>query len=124
MVKVKIVNKDKTDSTYNVTYPKAYVQKVIDEENLRGDDRKVKEIYVNGNMVAKLLVSCGKLDLVHYSDSDYRSGVKPKAETPIEKEDLITVEIPGTSYWVSTSTAGNTLISYLAANDVDDDLPF
>ena len=123
MVKVKIVNKDKTDSTYNVTYPKAYVQKVIDEENLRGEDRKVKEIYVNGNMVAKLfLLSCGKADLVHYSDSDYRSGVNPKAETSIEKEDLITVEIPGTSYWVSTSTAGNTLISYLA-DDVDD-LPF
>lgn len=117
MVKVKIVDKDNTYSIYDVTYPKAYVQKIITEENLRGDNRKVKEIYVNDNIVAKLISN----DLVYYSDSNYRSGVNSKAETPITKEDIITVEIPGTSYWVSTTTAGNTLISYLAAVD---DLPF
>jgi len=120
MVKVRVVNKDNTDSSYDVTYPKAYVQKIINEENLRGDERKVKEIYVNDNMVARLISN----DLVHYSNSDYRSGVNSKAETPITKEDIITVEIPGTSYWVSTSTAGNTLISYLDDGDDDDDLPF
>jgi len=119
MVKVKVVNKDNTDSIYDVTYPKAYVQKIITEENLRGEDRKVKEIYVNDNMVARLISN----DLVHYSDSNYRSGLKSKVETPIKKEGIVTIEIPGDSYWVSTSTAGNILITYLA-EPIPDDLPF
>lgn len=124
MVKVKVVNKDNIDSTYNVTYPKAYVQKIIDEENLKGDDRKVKEIYVNGNMVAKLLVSCGKPDLVHYCDTSYKAKLQPKVEIPNNEESVVTIEIPGNSYWVSTSTAGNTLISYVAETVSGNDLPF
>jgi|TARA_R100001377_G_scaffold57912_1_gene34655 hypothetical protein len=94
MVKVKVVNNDNTDSTYNVTYPKAYVQKIIDEENLRDGVHRVKEIYVNDSIVAKLLVSCGKYSLAHHSD---QSSVKTN-----HKKD----------YWVTDHTCGNVEITY------------
>jgi len=126
MVKVKIVNKDETGSTYNVTYPKAYVQKVIIEENLRGENRKVKEIYVNGNIVAKMISN----HLVYVDWPESNNKPKSKVKNPSKNEGLVTIEIPGTSYWVSTSTAGNTLISYQAEPipahipEDNDDLPF
>jgi len=115
-VKVKTVHNNKTESVYDVTYPKPYVQKIIDEENLKGDGRKVNEIYVNDIMVAKMISN----KLVHYTDSIY------EAKTQI-KEEVVTLEIPGTTYWVSTSTAGNTLISYIdetISEDEIEDLPF
>ena len=120
-VKVKTVHKNKTESVYDVTYPKPYVQKIIDEENQRGDGRKVNEIYVNDIMVAKMISN----ELVHYTDSIYidRDSIY-EAKTQIKEEDVVTVEIPGTTYWVSTSTAGNTLISYINEDIPDDDLPF
>ena len=113
-VKVKTVHKNKTESVYDVTYPKPYVQKIIDEENQKGDGRKVNEIYVNDIMVAKMISN----ELVHYTDSIY------EAKPQIKEVDVVTVEIPGTAYWVSTSTAGNTLISYINEDIPDDDLPF
>ena len=42
MVKVKIVNIDDTSSTYDVTYQKAYVEKVMSEDNKKGERRKIK----------------------------------------------------------------------------------
>ena len=113
-VKVKTVHKNKTETVYDVTYPKPYVQKIIDKENQKGDGRKVNEIYVNDIMVAKMISN----ELVHYTDSIY------EAKPQIKEVDVVTVEIPGTTYWVSTSTAGNTLISYINEDMPDDDLPF
>jgi hypothetical protein len=102
MVKVKIINKDDTSSTYNVTYPKAYVQKVISEESLRGKDHKVKEIYVNENKVAELVSNV----LTHIEWNQKNKPQKPDGK-------LVTIEIPSGNYWVSTSTDGTTIITYL-----------
>jgi hypothetical protein len=113
-VKVRTVHKDKTESVYDVQYPKPYVQKIIDEENKKGDGKKVNEIYVNDIMVVRMISN----ELVHYTDSIY------EAKTQIKEDDVVTVEIPGNTYWVSTSTAGNTLISYINKDTPDDDLPF
>lgn len=113
-VKVRTVHKDKTESVYDVQYPKPYVQKIIDEENKKGDGKKVNEIYVNDIMVVRMISN----ELVHYTDSIY------EAKTQIKEDDVVTVEIPGNTYWVSTSTAGNTLISYINETIPADDLPF
>jgi hypothetical protein len=101
MVKVKIINTDDTSSTYDVTYAKAYVEKVISEEGLRGKDRKVKEIYVNENKVAELISNV----LTHID------WARPSKNKPDGK--LVTIEIPSGNYWVSTATNGTTLINYL-----------
>jgi hypothetical protein len=119
MVKVKVVNKDNTDSIYNVTYPNAYVQKIIDEENLRGDDRKVKEIYVNEEIVAKLKVSCGVWDLVHHSNSDYNKSKEfsQSTEALITRHKTKLSSEPSfnktkTTYWVTDHTGGSAEITY------------
>ena len=119
MVKVKVVNKDNTDSIYNVTYPNAYVQKIIDEENLRGDDRKVKEIYVNEEIVAKLKVSCGVWDLVHHSNPNHNKlkdfsqsteSLITRHKTKLSSE--ASINKSKTTYWVTDHTGGNIKIAY------------
>ena len=120
MVKVKVVNKDNTDSIYNVTYPKAYVQKIIDEENLKGDDRKVKEIYVNEEIVAKLKVSMGVWYLVHHSNSDYNKSKEfsqstealiTRHKTKLFSEPSLNKTKP--TYWATDHTGGNVEITYI-----------
>jgi hypothetical protein len=105
MVKVKIINTDNTSSTYDVTYARAYVEKVISEEKLRGKDPKVKEIYVNENKVAELISNV-------LTRTDWR---QPNKNTPAKPDsNLVTIEIPTGNYWVSTSTDGLTTITYIA----------
>jgi len=121
-VNVNVVKHDNTNSNYSVDYPQAYVNKIMSEENDKDiDARRVKEIYVSGSLVAEL--QSGRLEPVKW---------KP-AVNASKKAEVITIEIPGTEYWVSTSTAGNTMITYVSESiadgtpvliEEDEDLPF
>jgi hypothetical protein len=119
MVKVKVVNKDNTESTYDVTYPNAYVQAIIKQENLRSKFRNVKEIYVNDNIVARLISN----DLVHLTGSTCIPNL-PVKDISATKKRAVSVTIPSSTYWVTTSTVGHIVISYLAETTQEDDLPF
>tara|TARA_R110000803_G_scaffold135380_2_gene202384 strand:- start:104 stop:526 length:423 start_codon:yes stop_codon:yes gene_type:complete len=121
MVKVKIVNIDDTSSTYDVTYQKAYVEKVMSEDNKKGERRKIKEIFVDESIVAKLVSN----ELVYASNINPNiksvltaknlktliKDAKTKKASEI-KEVVKTVEIPSSKFWVSTATNGSTIISY------------
>tara|TARA_B110000285_G_C14783147_1_gene449510 strand:+ start:121 stop:498 length:378 start_codon:yes stop_codon:yes gene_type:complete len=121
MVKVKIVNIDDTSSTYDVTYQKAYVEKVMSEDNKKGERRKIKEIFVDESIVAKLvsneLVYAWNINpniksvLTAKNLKTLIKDAKTKKASEI-KEVVKTVEIPSSKFWVSTATNGSTIISY------------
>ena len=121
MVKVKIVNIDDTSSTYDVTYQKAYVEKVMSEDNKKGEHRKIKEIFVDESIVAKLvsneLVYAWNINpniksvLTAKNLKTLIKDAKTKKASEI-KEVVKTVEIPSSKFWVSTATNGSTIISY------------
>jgi len=55
MVKVKVVNLDGRETEYDVEYPKAYIAKIIENQNALVEEvRNVREVYANGKLIAEL----------------------------------------------------------------------
>jgi hypothetical protein len=101
MNQVKIVNKDNTESVYDVTYTTAYVAKVINTEHVRladGKECKVKTIYVDDVMMAQL----NSDNILEHINPGRFARYNAKSN----EREYITVDIPSTEYVISTTANG------------------
>ena len=96
MVKVKVIKKDDSSTTYNVEYPRAYVNAIIMEDNSKGKKAVVKAIFIGEWLAAVRLEE----ELVLVPDR-VECGIKSTNKVKSNK-----------SYWVTDTTAGDLTFAY------------
>ena len=107
MSKVKMINKDNTESVYNVEYPTAYVTKVlsVEHDNLaNGGTCKIKSIYVD-DVITAHLDSTNTLGYVSPGDTT-------KHSTKSNESGCFIIDIPSTEYTISSTAGGVQVIYY------------
>ena len=98
MVKVKVIKKDESYSTYNVEYPNAYVNAIILDQNNRGESADVKAIFIEDELAAFRLKVEEELVLV-----PDRVGCGMRFIDKVKESGR---------YWVTDTTVGDLSITY------------
>lgn len=101
MIKVKVVYMNGKETLYDVEYPKAYIAKIIENENeLMLDQKSIKEIYAGDKLIAD------------FHGSELRL-VQPKKEKEIKPVGCdVGQYLVESTEWVTDHTGGDVKISY------------
>ena len=101
MIKVKVVYMNGKETLYDVEYPKAYIAKIIENENgLMLDQKSIKEIYAGDKLIAD------------FHGSELRL-VQPKKKKEIKPVGCdVGQYLVEPTEWVTDHTGGDVKISY------------
>jgi len=101
MIKVKVVYMNGKETLYDVEYPKAYIAKIIENENeLMLDQKSIKEIYAGDKLIAD------------FHGSELRL-VQPKKKKEIKPVGCdVGQYLVESTEWVTDHTGGDVKISY------------